>query len=187
VNYRRLEYFLAVVDAGTVTAAAEELHIAQPALSQPAPRTLEREIKMPLFETRGNRLVLTQAAHAFVQLARRLHPTDTSDGGSCHCASNRRSFHIDRGGNHGFNPRLSGPLSSPPPAGEDPLLLARETTHFGIHETLLHGADFIVSPTAHSRPDLETLDLGSIPLKAYVGAGSSVGGGSAGQKLPLEN
>jgi DNA-binding transcriptional LysR family regulator len=165
MNYRRLEYFLAVVDAGTVTAAAEELHIAQPALSRQL-RTLEREIKLTLFETRGNRLVLTQAAHAFVDLARRLlqqtHATEeavtalrTGKVSTLTVAATTASI-------RGFLAPFISTTSR-----EDPLLLARETTHFGIHETLLHGADFIVSPTAR-RPDLASLDLGSIPLKAYV-------------------
>jgi DNA-binding transcriptional LysR family regulator len=167
VNYRRLEYFLAVVDAGTVTAAAEELRIAQPALSRQL-RTLEREIKMPLFETRGNRLVLTQAAHAFVQLARRLiQQTRATEEAVIALRTGEVSTLTVAATTASIRGFLAPFISTT--TGEDPLLLARETTHFGIHETLLHGADFIVSPTTQ-RPDLETLDLGSIPLKAYVGA-----------------
>src|SRR5699024_7986357 len=71
VNYRRLQYFLSTVDYGTVTAAAEELHIAQPALSRQL-KTLEQELQLKLFESRGNRLVLTSSGRAFVPLARKL-------------------------------------------------------------------------------------------------------------------
>ena len=44
--------------AGTVTAAAEQLHVAQPALSRQI-KTLERELKLTLFEPQGSRLALT--------------------------------------------------------------------------------------------------------------------------------
>ena len=39
---RQLEYFLAVVEAGSVTAAAVQLHVAQPTISV-ALRALEKE------------------------------------------------------------------------------------------------------------------------------------------------
>ena len=34
MNFRRLKYFVKIVDIGSLTQAAEVLHIAQPALSQ---------------------------------------------------------------------------------------------------------------------------------------------------------
>ena len=71
MNLRRLQYFLAVVDAGTVTAAAERIHIAQPALSRQI-KTLENELKLRLFEAQGNKLALTPAGRAFIPAARRL-------------------------------------------------------------------------------------------------------------------
>ncbi|MDE8585972.1 LysR family transcriptional regulator [Arthrobacter sp. NQ4] len=166
MNYRRLEYFLAVVDAGTVTAAAEELRIAQPALSRQL-RTLEREIKMPLFETRGNRLVLTQAAHSFVDLARRLiQQTRATEEAVTALRSGEVATLTVAATTASIRGFLAPFIATTSP--RDPLLLARETTHFGIHETLLHGADLIIAPTPQ-KPDLESLDLGSIPLKAYVG------------------
>jgi DNA-binding transcriptional LysR family regulator len=165
MNFRRLEYFLAVVDSGTVTAAAEELRIAQPALSRQL-RTLERELKMSLFETRGNRLILTQAGRAFVPLARRLIQETraaeeavlalrTGEVATLTVAATAASI-------RGFLAPFIATTGT-----EDPLLLTREAPHFDIHDTLLHGADFIVSPTPR-KPDLESLDLGSIALKAYV-------------------
>jgi DNA-binding transcriptional LysR family regulator len=48
-NVRLLRYFLAVADAGTFTAAAEVLHVSQPALSQQI-RKLEGELGSALFE-----------------------------------------------------------------------------------------------------------------------------------------
>lgn len=47
MNIRRLRYFLKIVDLGSLTGAAEVLHIAQPALSQQL-STLEEEFKQRL-------------------------------------------------------------------------------------------------------------------------------------------
>ena len=47
MNIRRLRYFLKIIDVGSLTGAAEVLHIAQPALSQQL-STLEAEFKQRL-------------------------------------------------------------------------------------------------------------------------------------------
>jgi DNA-binding transcriptional LysR family regulator len=57
VSLRQLEYFVAVVDDGSFTAAAVRLHVSQPGLSHQI-RALERQLGGPLLErlTRGVRL-----------------------------------------------------------------------------------------------------------------------------------
>lgn len=47
MNFRRLKYFVKIVDIGSLTQAAEVLHIAQPALSQQV-ATLEGEFNQQL-------------------------------------------------------------------------------------------------------------------------------------------
>ena len=47
MNFRRLKYFVKIVDIGSLTQAAEVLHIAQPALSQQV-ATLEGELDQQL-------------------------------------------------------------------------------------------------------------------------------------------
>ena len=47
MNLRRLKYFVKIVDIGSLTQAAEVLHIAQPALSQQV-ATLEGEMDQQL-------------------------------------------------------------------------------------------------------------------------------------------
>ncbi len=47
MNLRRLKYFVKIVDIGSLTQAAELLHIAQPALSQQV-ATLESELEKQL-------------------------------------------------------------------------------------------------------------------------------------------
>ncbi|GAB2662788.1 transcriptional regulator CynR [Gordonia jinhuaensis] len=64
-------YFVAVVDHGGITKAAQSLYISQPSLSQ-AIRTLERRLGATLFDRTGRRLELTDAGRAFDETARRI-------------------------------------------------------------------------------------------------------------------
>lgn len=67
---RQIEYFLAVVDHGSFSRAALEIHVTQPALSQGI-ALLERELGTPLFNRMPRGVVLTPAGKAAVEPARR--------------------------------------------------------------------------------------------------------------------
>jgi LysR family carnitine catabolism transcriptional activator len=69
MDERRLRYFLAIVEEGTLTAAATRLHVAQPSLSQ-ALRAFERELGAELFHRAGRGLELTDAGRALIGPAR---------------------------------------------------------------------------------------------------------------------
>jgi DNA-binding transcriptional LysR family regulator len=71
MDERRLQYFLAVVDEGAVTRAANRLRIAQPSLSQ-ALRTLESELGAQLFDRVGRGIRLTAAGRQLVGPARQV-------------------------------------------------------------------------------------------------------------------
>jgi len=71
MDERRLSYFLAVVDEGSVTRAAQRLHVAQPSLSQSI-RALEAELGAELFHRVGRGLRLSAAGEALVGPARRV-------------------------------------------------------------------------------------------------------------------
>lgn len=60
MDLRHIRYFLAVAEAGTVTRAAELLHVSQPAISRQI-RDLEKEIGVVLFERVGRNVRLTGA------------------------------------------------------------------------------------------------------------------------------
>ena len=66
-----VRYFLAVVDQGSVNAAAGAVGVAQPTISQ-ALRALERELRTPLFHRIGRGMVPTSAGHALVGPARKI-------------------------------------------------------------------------------------------------------------------
>jgi len=71
MDERRLRYFLAVVDEGSVTRAAERLRVAQPSLSQ-ALRAFESELGVQLFHRVGRGLRLSTAGDALVGPARQI-------------------------------------------------------------------------------------------------------------------
>ncbi|RDI68501.1 LysR family transcriptional regulator [Nocardia pseudobrasiliensis] len=66
MSLRQFEYALAVAEAGSVTAAAELLHVAQPSMSQQI-RNLERELGVTLFARTPTGLVPTAVGRAFLR------------------------------------------------------------------------------------------------------------------------
>jgi LysR family nitrogen assimilation transcriptional regulator len=60
VNLRRLQYFVKIVDIGSLTQAADILHVAQPALSQQL-ATLEGEVRQQLLTRTKRGVVPTEA------------------------------------------------------------------------------------------------------------------------------
>ena len=68
LHLQQLAYLREVERAGTLTAAAEALHVSQPALSQSLTE-LERRLGVPLFERQGRRRALTEAGREAVRYA----------------------------------------------------------------------------------------------------------------------
>ena len=66
---RHLEYLVAIAEEGTFSAAAEALHITQPALTRMMQR-LEEELGLELFERTKNRAELNEAGRLAVDCAR---------------------------------------------------------------------------------------------------------------------
>jgi DNA-binding transcriptional LysR family regulator len=71
MDARQLMYFLAVVENLNFRRAAEQLHMAQPSLSQ-AMSNLEREVGVPLFHRVGRGIVLSDAGAQLVEPARQV-------------------------------------------------------------------------------------------------------------------
>lgn len=70
MDIKQLRTFLAIVDTGSATKAAELLHIVQPAVSRHI-RLLEEEFGVGLFERERHGMVLTDAGRTLVEYCRR--------------------------------------------------------------------------------------------------------------------
>src|SRR5437016_10145918 len=71
LDIRHLRYFLAVAEAKSFSRAADRLGISQPSVSQQM-RDLEAGLRVPLFQRRGRRILLTPRGLIFQEHARAL-------------------------------------------------------------------------------------------------------------------
>ena len=72
MDLKQITYFLAIVTAGSFTAAADELYVSQSSLSKQI-RALEKELDAVLFDRDQRRIKLTPLGEAFLPHARRVH------------------------------------------------------------------------------------------------------------------
>lgn len=71
VTFRQIQVFVAVARGGTVSAAAQSLHLSQSATSQ-ALSDLERQLDVPLFERLGRRLQLNDVGRRLLPQGERI-------------------------------------------------------------------------------------------------------------------
>ncbi|MCW8329695.1 LysR substrate-binding domain-containing protein [Photobacterium sp. SDRW27] len=69
MDIRQLTYFVTLAETGNFTRAAEQLHIAQPALSI-AIKKLENQLELPLFHRNDRKVVLTHEGNILLEHAR---------------------------------------------------------------------------------------------------------------------
>jgi len=71
MDIRQIEFFVALAEQLNFTRAAEQTHVSQSGLSSSI-RSLERELRHPLFDRTPRAVGLTPAGHAFLPRARRI-------------------------------------------------------------------------------------------------------------------
>ena len=71
MDLERLKTFITIIDTGSMSAAAKQLHLTQPALSR-AIKSLEQEVGAEIFARQGKGLLLNGAGRALEPEARRL-------------------------------------------------------------------------------------------------------------------
>ena len=71
MEFRQLKHFVAIVETGSISAAARHLFLAQPAISASI-KKLESELNMPLLHRRERGVSLTEAGQKFLLHARQI-------------------------------------------------------------------------------------------------------------------
>jgi DNA-binding transcriptional LysR family regulator len=71
MNTRQLQHFLALMNTGSLSAAAEAVHLSQPALSRSI-KALEDELRVSLFDRTNRRLHPTPFAMEYLERAKRI-------------------------------------------------------------------------------------------------------------------
>ena len=72
IDPKRLETFRVVAGAGKITAASQQLHLSQPAVTAQL-RQLEEQVGKPLFVRGARGVALTDAGRELLDYAQRLH------------------------------------------------------------------------------------------------------------------
>ncbi|MDR8019291.1 LysR family transcriptional regulator [Nesterenkonia aerolata] len=165
LSLRRLHQFLTVVDRGTVTRAAEELHMAQPALSRQI-KALERELHLRLFEPEGNRLALTPTGRAFVPVAQRLMREARGLSQAVDALQTGRVSSLTVAATAASIRSVLAPFVATM-SPEDPMLISQDHPHFELDAALRLGADMAISPVAPA-PHLRSVPLAFPPIRAVA-------------------
>jgi DNA-binding transcriptional LysR family regulator len=165
MDMHRLTCFVTTVDAGTVTAAAQLLGIAQPAVSRQI-AALERQLGVRLFARQRGRLVPTAAGRVLADQARDLRDhADRVDAAARNLAAGRPQRVMLASPEATITEVVAPFLATLTP--DDPLVLVRECAATQAADELLDVADLVVTTSPPIRR-LATRVLGAVPICATV-------------------
>jgi DNA-binding transcriptional LysR family regulator len=177
VELRHLRHFVAVADAGQVTAAARRLHLAQPALTQSI-QALERAVGATLLERHPRGVRLTAAGERFLEGAlATLRACDDAVSAAREIAPTQRTVLV---GAIPAAPQVGGILTSfrrerpDIPVRWEPLALTRDSV------ALLEGeVDVSFTIADYGLPGVESAVLYELPAYWYTSVESPVASLSA--------
>lgn len=168
MEIRHLRYFIAVVDHGSTTKAAEALFVAQPSLSRQI-RRLEGQLGLRLFEHVGGRLRLTPAGRQFLPIARDLAARCDAAQDAATALGNGEVARIS----------LAAPVTTIADViapfiagmrGDTPMLTVEEVPPADAYSALWRGADLAIS-SVPPPPRLVGGEIARLPLLAYAPPG----------------
>lgn len=169
MELRHLRYFLAVSECGTVTAAAERLHVAQPAISRQLHR-LEHDLGVALFERNGPRLRLTHAGRQMRDVAADIvNRADRATMVAQRMANGELTRVRVAAAPTTIEYVLAPFVATLSP--DDPFVSVDSVAPDAVHEAVLGGYDLGVAATAPPAGRLVWTRLTSVPLRAYVASG----------------
>lgn len=164
-DLQRLSYFVAIVDAGTVSLAASRLRVSQPALSRQL-ATLERQVGTALFEREGRGLSLTAAGAVFAEEARALLKHAERVESAARDLQSGRPSALVIAAPHSTITEVVAPFLATLTA-DNPLLTARVASSLTPAAESLKAADLVLSAGPPTR-GLRTVTLGRAPVCAQV-------------------
>lgn len=167
MELRTVRYFLAVVDAGTVTAAADEVRVTQPALSRQV-RQLERDLGVALFERTSGRLALSPAGRALVPFARELLSSADAVRTAARLQAEGRLAQVSVAAPITTLTDVLAPFIATFDAA-DPTPEVFASDGLDVTAALQRGADLVIT-NRRPRPPLEVLPLAVLPVWAYLHA-----------------
>lgn len=171
MELRHVRYFLAVVDAGSVTAASQLVHVTQPSLSRQL-RLFEGELGITLFTRSGGRLLLSAAGRQFVPVARDLaRRADLATEAAATLAAGRLQHISIAAPGTTFTDVLAPFLATLHP--DDPLPAVSEEPPQRMYAALQSGADLAIA-TEPPPAGLSVQRLAVLPIWAYVPLGHAL-------------
>jgi DNA-binding transcriptional LysR family regulator len=166
MELRHLRYFLAVIEHGTVTAAATQLHVAQPAISRQL-QTLERELGVALFSRRGPRLVLTHAGTEMQRIANDLVTRSDRVEMAARQIGQGRLARISIAAADTTISEVVAPFVATMTTN-DPFVTVSMVESAQIHDDVRDRCDLGISATRPPSNGLNFRSLTSVPLRGYV-------------------
>lgn len=167
MELRTLGYFVAVVDAGSVSAAAETVHVTQPAISRQL-RQLEHTLGVELFTRSAGRLRLSAAGREFLPHARDvLRRADSARDAARSYAAGRLERLTIAAPTTTLTDVIAPFLATL--AADDPMPTVLESGPRAAYDALRGGADLAIVTEA-PRARLASAPIAVLPVWAYVAA-----------------
>jgi len=168
MELRTLRYFVAVVEAGSVSAAAEAVRITQPAISRQL-RGLEHELGIALFVRSAGRLRLSAAGREFLPHARDvLRSADGARDAARSYAAGRLERLTIAAPTTTLTDVIAPFLATL--AADDPMPTVFESDPGPAYDALRGGADLAIVTEAPHAP-LASAPVAVLPVWAYVAEG----------------
>ncbi len=172
MELRTLGYFVAVAESGSVSAAADTVHVTQPAISRQL-RQLERDLGVDLFDRRGGRLTLSAAGREFLPHAQDvLRRADGARAAARSFGAGRLERLTIAAPTTTLTDVIAPFLATLGP--DDPMPTVFESDPGAAYDALRSGADLAIV-TEPPRSPLASAPIAVLPVWAYTSASRGIG------------